>query len=241
MYALLKDLVLWLVKAPTAPPDPPAGSHDSVEVFRASPSFLTYSLLSFYLFSALSYLIPAVLILVGTIEGEGPPIFIGAVLVLLFAIIQFFVYFTVRIDYDMRYYIVTDRSLRVREGAVVVKEKTITYANVQNLRVVQGPLMRLFGIWHLMVDTAGGGGAAAEAKQGPSLHSVKVAGIAHAHQVRDQILGHLRQRGLGAGLGDLDDHDERAAGPLAANPAVLDALRALKTATAGLRETVERS
>ena len=37
------------------------------------------------------------------------------------------VWFLLRVDYDLRYYVVTDRSLRVREGAWNVREMTITY------------------------------------------------------------------------------------------------------------------
>ena len=55
---------------------------------------------------------------------------------------------------------------------------TITHANVQNLRVVQGPLQRYFGIASLEVDTAGGGSAAKQARhQMGSGHTVRIAGI----------------------------------------------------------------
>ena len=40
----------------------------------------------------------------------------------------------------MRYYIVTDRSQRVRQGAWLLREMTITHANLQNHRLVQGPV-----------------------------------------------------------------------------------------------------
>ena len=45
MYQPLRRLVLRLLVAPTEPPEPPAGSPDSVKVFRASPRFLTLQLL----------------------------------------------------------------------------------------------------------------------------------------------------------------------------------------------------
>lgn len=238
MYTLLKGVILRLVQAPGEPPEPPAGSHGSVEVFRASPSFLTYSLLSFFIYSALSYLIPLVLVVVAVVEGEPGLLALAVVTAVLCVLIQSLIYCTVRIDYDLRYYVVTDRSLRVREGAWVVKEKTITFANVQNLRVVQGPLMRLFGIWHLMVDTAGGRGGGEQGDGGANLHSVRIAGIVNAHQVRDRILSHLRRRGLDAGLGDLDDRDRVPAAGQALTGEVLTALAELKEATAALRVTV---
>ncbi len=237
MYTIFKDLALRIMKAPTEPPDPPAGSHGSVQVYRAHPNYLTYSLLLFFLLSALSYLLPLILIIAGLADGKWPPVVIGLVLFPILFVVQFCIYFAVRIDYDMRYYIVTDRSLRVREGAFIVKEKTITYANVQNMRVVQGPLLRAFGIWHLNVDTAGGGGGQKEG--GGGLHRVRMAGIENAHEVRDLVLGHLRIHGRSAGLGDLDDRDDDAPRALAASGELMTALRELKGATAALRATAE--
>jgi membrane protein YdbS with pleckstrin-like domain len=234
MYKLFKGLALRIMRAPTEPPDPPAGAHDSVQVYRASPSYLSYRLLGFWLIFSANWMIPWGLLLAGVIARDAAPVIIGVVLMPVLAFVQFCVYFAVRIDYDMRYYIVTDRSLRVREGAFIVKEKTISYANVQNIRVVQGPILRLFGIWHLKVDTAGGGGAQ-KGEPGSGAHRVRMAGIEGAREVRGLILGHLRSRGIGAGLGDPDDRDEdarRAAG-------LREALRELRRATAALRAAVE--
>jgi membrane protein YdbS with pleckstrin-like domain len=239
MYTLFKSLVLRIMKTPTEPPDPPAGSHDSVLIYRASPGFLTYSLLLFYLLSLLSYLFPLLLVGIGLINQELPPLIIGLCAAPLLAVIQFCIYFGIRIDYDMRYYIVTDRSLRVREGALIVKEKTISFANVQNMRVVQGPLLRYFGIWHLKVDTAGGG-AVEKGQPGGNPHQVQMAGIENAHEVRDLILKHVKARGAGTGLGDVDDdRDEVTRRPLITSSEMVSALRDLKQATAALRSTAE--
>jgi membrane protein YdbS with pleckstrin-like domain len=236
MYSLFRSLALRLVKAPTEPPQPPAGSHGSVQVYRASPRFLTYRLLGFSLVTLLVFLGLAVLAVVGMAQEDRGMVTAALILLPVMIVVQFFVYFAVRIDYDMRYYIVTDRSLRVREGALIVREKTISFANVQNLRVVQGPLLRLLGIWNLLVDTAGGGGAEEKAKGGASSRQVQMAGIENAHEVRDLILGHLKNRGQSSGLGDLDDRDDDE-GPL--SPAAVAALRDLRESTAALRAVAE--
>ena len=119
----------------------------------------------------------------------------------------------------------------------LVKEKTISFANVQNLRVTQGPVMRLFRIWHLKVDTAGGGASRdGEGERVP--HRVQMAGIETAHEVRDQIRVHLRRHVASAGLGDLDDRDDDAPVPLAAGAPFLEALRGLRDATGALRAAV---
>ena len=230
MYGPLKNTLLSLLRAPKEPPEAPAGTHASTQTFRASPRYLTYRLLVFYLSSA-GALIGLTVGGIATAQEEG---WVGLGLLALSGgplIIGLLAgWFSVRIDYDLRYYIVTDRSLRVREGAWTVKEKTITYANVQNLRVVQGPLQRLFKIWDLKIDTAGGGGANSKEKGASGSHSVNMAGIEDAHAVRDLILSYLKQATSGSGLGDPDDieHGPRAtrAAPPLASPAVVDALQA---------------
>lgn len=238
MYTLFKDFALRIMKAPTQPPEPPAGSDDQTRIYRASPKFLTYRLLGFWLIFGANWLMPWGIFLAGLVSGETPPVVIGLVLMPILAVVQCCYYFAIRIDYDMRYYIVTDRSLRVREGAFIVKEMTLTYANIQNLRVVQGPLLRLFGIWHLQVDTAGGG-AVQKGEPGSNAHRVRMAGIENAHEVRDTIQKHLRTRGASAGLGDPDDRDDDSPRTMASSPEVLEALRALKRATSALRATTE--
>ena len=233
-YSLTKGLALRLMKAPTAPPDAPAGSHDEIQVYRASPKFLTYRMLLFWVIISLNWLGPWVVLIVGWVEGDAGTTAVGVVYALLLLFIQFGVYFALRIDYDMRYYIVTDRSLRIREGAIIVKEKTISFANVQNLRVVRGPIMGLFGIWDLRVDTAGGGGSS-DGKTPRAAHRVQMAGIENAHEVRDRIRGHLRGQVTSTGLGDLDDRDDDAPVGVAVGGAFLEALRDLQGATAALR------
>lgn len=227
MYGLVKQRLMRLARTPTEPPEAPVGG--SVQVFRASKDFLTYRLAGYWI----AWCFPWIgwwILLIAMIANREPALFV--LVPLLFPVLvalQLVTYFALRLDYDLRYYIVTDRSLRVREGALVVKEMTITHANVQNLRVVQGPLMRFFKIWSLSVDTAGGGGM-----QGTSSHSVQLRGIENAHEVRDQILELLRKQGGGAGLGDLDD--EQRAGLSAG---ALERLSEVHEAALGLRRAAE--
>ena len=64
------------------------------------------------------------------------------------------VYVALHLRYDTTWYVVTDRSLRIRRGIWVIEETTITFENVQNVSITQGPLERAFGIATLVVDTA---------------------------------------------------------------------------------------
>ncbi len=231
MYALLKSVALRVLEIPGEPPEPPAGSHTSLQVFRASPRYLKYRLLVVWLLFGALWSAWWVLVIAGLVEAELAPLVLAAILFPILTVLQLCALFLVRVDYDLRYYVVTDRALRVREGALIVKEMTLTFANVQNLKLVQGPLMKLFGLWNLRVDTAGGG-AGEEGHKG-SGHSVVLAGIENAHAVRDLVLEHLKRHGAGAGLGDLDDADRRHG--FAASPELLAVLRELRESAAGLQ------
>jgi hypothetical protein len=147
-----------------------------------------------------------------------------------------------RLDYEMRWYIVTDRSLRIREGILGVREMTLTFANVQNIAVHQGPLQRLLGIADVVVRTAGGGGGASESHGGSggtvgsSMHVGKLRAVDNAEMVRDLILERLR-RFRDSGLGDPDDHrhhlpaaHESDGSTLAGAIALRDAAKALAAA-----------
>lgn len=119
-----------------------------------------------------------------------------------------FTYALVRLDYEMRWYLATDRSLRIREGVWRVSEMTMTFANVQNLTIEQGPVQRLLGIADLHVKTAGGGGSpdlhGAREGRVESLHEGYFRGVDNAEEIRDLILA-LLKRYRDAGLGDPED------------------------------------
>ena len=237
LYAALKGPLLALLRAPQGPPEAPAGSHASVRVFRASPRFLSYRLLRLRLATGLLLLLVAAFLLGAIVQHDGGTLSIATLLAALGLPALFAISFLCRIDYDLRFYLVTDRSLRVREGAWTVKEMTITYANVQNLRVVQGPLMQLFGIWDLRVDVAGGGARRKQSPHEESGHHVSVAGIEDAHALRDLVLGYLRAARVGAGLGDPDDERTTARPAAAFPPAALAALERVAAAASDLAAT----
>lgn len=213
MYRLFRGPVLALFRAPTGEPTPPGGAHAKVEIFRASPRFLTYRLLGLGI-GVLGVLAIGGVFTVGGLASGEPEVALAAIAVsALCLFICTIGYLSIHLDYDLRYYVFTERSLRVREGAWIVKEKTITYANVQNLHVRQGPLQRLFGIKDLRIDTAGGGGAApGSGKSGGHAHSITVAGVENAAELRDRILDHIKRLGAGSGLGDPDDEERPARG-----------------------------
>ena len=216
----LRGLIERLLRVPPRP-EPPAGSPGSVRVFRAAPGFYRYKLLQWGLGQAgAAWGLVVGLGFVAYLPEEVPFHDLAGWAELLgiggFLLQLPLTFLMVKIDYDYRWYVITDRSLRIREGVVRVREQTMSFANIQNLTRKQGPLQRLFGIEDLRVRTAGGGGGAqgdGEAGQGSgsgNLHLGYFRGVDRAGEIRDAILQRLRTL-RDAGLGD---PEEGAEGPV---------------------------
>ena len=149
-----------------------------------------------------------------------------------------FTYAVRRLDYEMRWYVVTDRSLRLRSGVWSVREMTMSFANLQQITVAQGPLQRLLGLADVKVQSAGGGAVQGRHDHGhQSLHTGFFHAVDNAEEVRDLIVERLR-RFRETGLGDPDELSRRAGRPtapadrpeLAAAKGLLAEARALRTA-----------
>jgi membrane protein YdbS with pleckstrin-like domain len=148
-----------------------------------------------------------------------------------------------RLDYEMRWYMVTDRSLRLRHGVWKVAESTMSFANIQQVVVTHGPVQRLLGLGDVKVQSAGGGGGSENAHQkGEDMHVGLFHSVTNATAIRDLIVERLR-RYREAGLGDPDERTSMATkvdlvqpqGPtdaLAAAHEVLHETRALRSALA---------
>ena len=114
------------------------------------------------------------------------------------------VYIGLHLRYDTTWYVLSDRTLCVRRGIWVIHEVTITYENIQNVSIRQGPIQRYFGISDVLVETAGGGGAAAGAAHGQTTssgHHGLLEGIDNPVEVRELIMAKWRAA-KSAGLGD---------------------------------------
>lgn len=110
-----------------------------------------------------------------------------------------------RLDYEMRWYVVTDRSLRIRTGVWNVQELTMSFANLQQVEVSQGPLQGLLGLADVRVQSAGGGSSENHAHgQRDSLHTAMFHSVENATEIRDLILERLRLF-RATGLGDPDE------------------------------------
>ena len=110
-----------------------------------------------------------------------------------------------RFDYEMRWYMVTDRSLRLRQGVWKVSESTMSFSNIQQVTVSQGPVQRLLGLGDVKVQSAGGGGSEKhDHHEGEDMHLGVFHSVTNAHEIRDLVLERLG-RYRETGLGDPDD------------------------------------
>jgi membrane protein YdbS with pleckstrin-like domain len=190
-------------RVPQRPPALPAISGETIATFQPAPGFLRYLKLQFWV--ALLLIDLAIFAAWLGITLAFPVA--GAILALpalVVAVVPDIVaYVAIHLRYDTTWYLMSDRSLRIRRGIWVIHETTITFENVQNVRVSQGPIQRWYGIADVVVETAGGGGAhaGAEGIQTTAAHRGLIEGVADADQIRDLIMTRLRQS-RSAGLGD---------------------------------------
>jgi membrane protein YdbS with pleckstrin-like domain len=218
MNESLKAVVLWLLRVPPEP-ELPAGTPGSVRTFRAAENYYQLKLFLWGI-RQLSGLVGIVVFLAiwhSAARDVPRHIHLGVDVLKIVGIAIFllqlpFTYAMVRLDYEMRWYIVTDRSLRIRAGLWQVREMTLTFANIQQITVHQGPLQRLLGIYDLEVSTAGGGGRVSHGHghgigPGNESHRGFFHGIDHAPEIRDMMLERLRQQ-RDTGLGDPDEHHD---------------------------------
>jgi membrane protein YdbS with pleckstrin-like domain len=124
-----------------------------------------------------------------------------------------------RLDYEMRWYMVTDRSLRLRHGVWKVSESTMSFANIQQVEVTQGPVQRLLGLANVKVQSAGGGGGGNEHQPGrEDMHLGLFQSVTNAPAIRDLILERLR-RYRESGLGDPDEKSTTSKASTTSEPA----------------------
>lgn len=235
MFEFLREpLLRWLRVPPT--PEPPAGSPESIRIFRAGANLFKLKLIQWAL--AQCALLPGVAAIVGIASfAKFPPrsawllipfFKVLAVLLVVVYVVQFLcTYATLRLNFEMRWYIVTDRSLRIRTGIWKVREITMTFANIQQVNLTRGPLQTFLGLGDLKVTSAGGGSIATAHGHISTAHAASFEGVDNAEAIRDLILDRLKHY-RDAGLGDPDEHHAPSTdNPQAAATEVLSEVRKL--------------
>ncbi len=227
-HGIWRVLVRWF-RVPAEPPTLPAIATELIKSFRPAAGFLRYLKFQFWIgITAIDVpLIIGWLVLLVAAPLVGVLITPLALIVIIGPVVL--AYVAIHLRYDTTWYVVSDRSLRIRRGIWVIHETTITFENIQNVTVDQGPLQRWFGIANVLVQTAGGGGGGQEG--GPSLtggHHGLIEGIDNAAEIRDLILSRLN-RSKSAGLGD-DSRDAEVRRGSGFSHAHIAALREIREA-----------
>ncbi len=195
VWGVLTDLMNVPEEAPNTPP----GSGETRSL-KPSPGFLRYLKMWFWI-AAVSF--DAVLITAWVVVCVLQP-WVGlaiAPIVWAVAIVpDVIAYIALHLRWDTTWYVITDRAVRIRRGIWVIHESTITFENIQNVEVRQGPVQRHFGVANLIIQSAGGG-SAASAEGGVKHQHGLLEGIEKPEELRELF---MERAGMSksAGLGD---------------------------------------
>lgn len=232
IYSGIWRVLVDFFRVPDHAPDLPVREGEYISRFQPAEGFLKYLSFLFWCFMGVTDIPLTIAWIAGSVALFAFGLWWVALLIAPFALLiivgpDIIAYVAIHLRYDTTWYVMTDRSLRIRRGIWVIHETTITFENVQNVKVQQGPVQRHFGIANLVVETAGGssGGPHGKGGQGGMSHLGIIEGVANAEELRDRILLRLRASKT-AGLGDEDHHHDARAGGL--SPAHIAALREIR-------------
>ena len=150
--------IVALFRVPPEPPTLPS-SGETVHSIRPSAGYLRYLKFLFWIAFLPGDIAPILIWLPIAIAFPIVGVILVVPLIVVLIAPDVIAYVGLHLRYDTTWYVFTDRSLRIRRGIWVIHETTITFENVQNVEVAQGPVQRYFGIADVIVQTAGGGAA----------------------------------------------------------------------------------
>lgn len=196
-------LTRWF-RVPQHPPALPTLPGEMLQSFRPAEGFLRYLKLKFWLVVALNLglLVAAWISLTAVRPWIG--VWLTPLALAILIAPQVLGYLAIHLRYDTTWYVLSQRSLRIRSGIWTISESTITFENIQNVTVESGPVERCFSIGNVIVDTAGGssgGGGGHGGKGQRNLHRGILAGVSNGDEIRRMILSRLSQSKV-TGLGD---------------------------------------
>jgi len=203
MYRGVWGILTRWFRVPEHPPSLPTLPGEVLQSFRPAAGFLGYLKLKFWVVFSLN----AALIIVIWVAVTAARPWIGAwltpLLMVLLLVPLVLGYLAIHLRFDSTWYVLSQRSLRIRSGIWTISEATITFENIQNVTVESGPVERFFNIGNVIVDTAGGGSGGGQhgSKGPPNLHRGALAGVSNANEIRHVILSRLSHSKV-SGLGD---------------------------------------
>ncbi|MBX3390236.1 MAG: PH domain-containing protein [Phycisphaeraceae bacterium] len=197
VWGILADLL----RTPRQPPLLPSAPDEETVSLKPSQAWLRY--LKFWFWIGLT-IIDAVILGGWLIILFVNPV-VGAILAVPAWIVAFvpdiFAYIAIHLRYDTTWYIISPRSIRLRNGIWVIRETTFTFENVQNVEITQGPVERWFGFANLKVETAGGGVVHTQHGAHPDGSNVAfLFGLENAHEIRKTVMERVaasRTTGIG--------------------------------------------
>lgn len=98
--------------------------------------------------------------------------------------------------YEKMWCVLTNKSLRLRNGLIFQVEKTIPLENIQDLTFLEGPLLKAWNLSMIKVETAG-----SSHQYGSQMRLI---GVINAHQFRNQVLSQrslVKQNGAISSVG----------------------------------------
>ncbi|MFC1745097.1 PH domain-containing protein [Candidatus Riflebacteria bacterium] len=182
----------WFI-LPKEPPTLPILKGEKIHHFQPATGWLEYEKFHFWVI----LLIIDICILIGWLLLVWNSPFWGGVLApvaLVLAVVpDILAYLAIYLKFDSTWYVMTEKSIRIRRGIWVLQEVTITFANIQNIKVEQGPLQRYFGFANVLLETAGGGGGAGHPHDadGMQAHRAVIEGVDNASEIRKLLLQRL--------------------------------------------------
>lgn len=194
--------------------------------FKPDEAFTKYLQVQVWIIFGIIFLATMFSLVVMTIAVPLAGILIAIVVLPIEVLLSFVFLVATRFQFDATWYAMTDRAARMRRGIWIVHETTVTFENVQNVRVEQGPLERFFGLSRVIIETAGAASTAGKNPQMTASRAV-IEGVTNAEELRDRILRRVREA-TGAGLGDEEEPVSPRAPRARFTPAHLEALRAIR-------------
>jgi len=213
-----KQKLLQILKIPEVPHIPP-GEESHAEVFRPGKPYLLYLRLAWLPKQAIGLLVLIAsafwwhgwfLRYTSRLGYFSPETWytiylaIEAIAVIAFAVQALATWIALRWNYERRFYVLTDRCLRIQEGTWTFRERTFTLSRLQQVGLQQNPLQRLLGLSDIVVSTAGGG-SKSKAEEGggeeESLHAGHLRGLFDPIPVREHLVARMKAH-LDGGLGD---------------------------------------
>jgi uncharacterized membrane protein YdbT with pleckstrin-like domain len=187
-YSGVWGMLTEYFRLPNGPPTLPAFQGESVEYLRPSIGYLNYRKFGFWIGLLVVDIVLLILWIIYSLWWPMGGLLTAPLWIIGIVVPDIIAYIAIHLKYDTTWYVLSDRSMRIRRGIWSIYETTITFENIQNVHINQGPVQRWFGFANLMVTTAGGGGGGTHEGGHSGAHVGILEGVDNAAELRQRIL-----------------------------------------------------